>query len=426
MIQKTTLQKVSVAVVSLLLTVVTLELLLASISRVRFGADHRKIKLETRRSFWEGRPAGTDFLTPTRSTERNLQLHPLFGYTLRPELEGVNNYGFQCQYAFGIDTNGYHLVSAPTNRLVVGIFGGSFAFLLEKHYGRWLEDELKTLYPGRTPIVVNFAFGGHALPQSAAIFFYFRSMVDVAVFCDGVNEPWNYVQNNLSGAPPEFAKASHYFYKLSAEELTPERFELTQRITDGQRFIRKVTEWSLTGAKRKLLLTHYLWKAACNQVEKDVTAAMTDIQLSYAREPSRFHDLTDEEIAIFAAAQWSSYHQLIHDVCRERNIFDIHLLQPSPFLTGSKRDFTQKEIELMANDPFGTKFAVDHAYPAMRRSIATLKRKSVRAIDLSMTYSNTVERVWRDPWHVIKKANRPIAEAVLQAITQELPSEEPR
>ena len=214
-----------------------------------------------RYEFIESRSANVEHLfQPTTENERwddtQLALHPFFGYTWNPSLEKVNSIGFRCKYDITLSKNGYELTGKdPENILCVGIFGGSFADFVARDGGT-LEKSLKETFPDKVPIVLNFGCAGYALPQTAFIYLFYRDLFDVVVFIDGLNECWNYITNNNAGFPPQYAKASHYTYKLSREKLTPEIFENTASIISLQGKIEYITRLSLHPIIRRSILIH--------------------------------------------------------------------------------------------------------------------------------------------------------------------------
>src|SRR5262249_49628587 len=148
------------------------------------------------------------------------ELHPFFGFVYKKgqwifsfNQQGphyANRWGFQTSHEIGLCGDRYCIDNEPDRSrfLVVGIFGGSFAHYMAD-FSDYLEDSLEHDFPGKQVVVLNFAMGGHAFPQALNIYTYFRDVVDVPVFLDGLNELWNGVDNNRGGFPPEFAKGPH-------------------------------------------------------------------------------------------------------------------------------------------------------------------------------------------------------------------------
>ncbi|MGH7908924.1 MAG: hypothetical protein ACRENW_03625 [Thermodesulfobacteriota bacterium] len=210
--------------------------------------------------------------------ENSLIIHPFFGYVFNSKLPGVNNFGFRSKYNIVISDSGYSLANGQRDKLlVVGIFGGSFAEMAGSQ-GEYLEKKLKTLFTERLPVVINFGVGGHALPQSAFIFIYFKELFDIVVFIDGLNEVWNALENNKAGYPPEYAKAYQFRYMLSPDELSPERFILTSQIIAMKSNLARVTKISSLPIIRQSLFVHYIWRAFARHWDYQISLKSLEIK----------------------------------------------------------------------------------------------------------------------------------------------------
>jgi len=329
------LRRIGVVVVAGVLAVVTAELATTVWWLFHSGGFSRaELIAERRRVAVQHNPNASD---PGRRWENTLNLHPLFGYTFHPDRPGANNFGFLCEHDFELGADGYRLAGLDVEKpLTVGVFGGSFAQQTGEE-GDHFAETLAELFPDRTPVIVNFAVAGHALPQSLSIFHYFKDMLDVAVFVDGLNEVWNAVDNNRAGYPPEFAKAVHYRYKLSLGELTPHRFEQTAAILAAKRKLLSLTNFSLRPGLRNSLLVHYfLWRPLAHHWSHEVDRRSYELKKGYEK-GNRFFDVPDERIIDHAANRWLSHHRVVHWTCQALGIMDVHALQPNPAVPDSKR-----------------------------------------------------------------------------------------
>ncbi len=358
---------------------------------------------------------------PNREWDNSLELHPLFGYVYNSASADVNNYGFLCQHDFDLTENGYSIQGINRDKsLVIGIFGGSFAQLTAQFSEETLLKSVSELFPQYEPVVINFGVGGHALPQSAFIFTYFRNMVDVAIFIDGLNELWNYVNNNHAGYPPEYAKAAHYQYKLSLNTLTAEQLENAAHIISLQKKLKFITELSLSPPLRHLVLTHYIWASLAKLWQNSILSESQDIEKSYD-DRKDFHKLGDKNLVHIAAKQWGQYHQLIHEMSMSSGIFDIHLIQPNPYVPGSKRSFTKKEEQILQKDFQKSKFCVVNGYPLLRKELSELGELGVAARDLSYIFEKREDPIWIDYCH----ANRVGCDVVIDEIVKLLRENSP-
>jgi hypothetical protein len=345
--------------------------------------------------------------------ENIMVLHPFFGYTHNTKDKGVNNFGFYTKYDVSLENSAYSIKnSVRSELLVVGIFGGSFARDIGTEYV-YLEDKLKSIFPDKKLVVMNFGLGGHALPQSAFIYIYFKELFDVVVFIDGLNELWNYVDNNKVGVPPEYAKAVHYIYKISRQELTPIQFERTSHIMSLKRKIDNITSLSLLPIIRHSFFVHHVWNALQSYWSRKVAATSLDILKSYEDRP-KFFDAEDDGILGHAARQWGKYHKLIHHLAAIDGALSIHFLQPNPFVPGSK-SLTPEENNRVAKS-YPVKEYVVNGYPKLQAEIANLRPQGLIVEDLTGVFKPINTSVWIDSAHVNKEGSRIIADKIVELI----------
>ncbi len=323
-------------------------------------------------------------------------LHPLFGYTLNPKHVGINNFGFRTTYDFTLVDNRYVLKDQDhRDTIVVGVFGGSFAEQTASQRDTF-EKKLAEVFPGKTPIVVNMAFGGHAFPQSAFIYMYFRDLFDVVVFLDGLNELWNYSENNRWGVPPEYAKERTYRGKLSREELSPEMLDLTSQLIAAEKKLNQITTLSLRPLIRNSVLVHSVWHWRHGELEHQIgelTVALTKV---YDLD-EHFFAVTDDEILQFAAQQWGRYHELVDRTAKAERVLAIHVLQPNPYVPGSKR-LTGREQHRMTRSFRIESFVVD-GYPKLQQELSKLHSQGCITEDLTQIYKDVRGQIWVDAAH---------------------------
>lgn len=336
---------------------------------------------------------------PDRRWENELIIHPFFGYVNNSKLPGINNFGFTSKYNIGISDSGYSLANdRRDNLLVVGIFGGSFAEATGNFGQYYLEKKLMALFPEKVPVVLNFGIGGHALPQSAFIFIYFKELFDIVVFVDGLNEVWNAVDNNKAGYPPEYAKAHHFQYKLSLNELSPERFILTSQIIAMKSNLAWVTKISLLPIIRQSRFAHYIWWVFARHWDYQISLKSLEIEKSY-EQGSKFFNMNDELIIDHAVRQWKKYHQLIQEISSSSGILDIHLLQPNPFVEKSK-SLTSDEVHKIYQTLLPQlRNSVIAGYPKLRAALSSLKKSGLVAEDLSYIFKHIEGSIWDDSAH---------------------------
>ena len=384
--------------VSILVSCLILEIILTGYNLYNNGVLSRQNLVKIRESVHEENLGPTVAGDPNRQWENNLVIHPFFGYVHNPKLPNTNNFGFRSKYTIDLDESGLSVNQGDgDDQLIVGIFGGSFADGVG-FYGEYLEEKLSVIFPKKKLVVLNFGMGGWALPQSFFSFVYFRELLDIAVFIDGLNEVWNAVENNNVGVPPDYAKAAHFQYKLSLSELSPERFNFTSQIIRSKKTLGCITNASLLPLLRRSILVHFTWRSFAKYLQRDIATKSVKIRQSYMTN-RKYIDVADEFIINHAVRQWKRYHRLIHEISIVEDIVDIHLLQPNPFVAGSK-NLTEDELA-KSHQPYNDNIRrpVEMGYPSLRKEMASFKDAGFVAEDLVLVYQDNKQSIWVDPAH---------------------------
>ena len=340
---------------------------------------------------------------PSRAYDNQLEIHPFFGYVHNETFPQSNNFGFSTPYDFVVRPDGYHIKNAEKKEkppLTVGIFGGSYAAYIG-YDPKPLEEMLQKSFPDRQPYVVAMAVGGHALPQTGYIYQYFRSMFDVVIFIDGLNELWNPWENNNSGLPPEYAKAAHFQYKLSLAEMTPERFLLTNQIIELKQKRIALAERSLKQPARQLVLTHKLWEGMDSRMTQQSYDAEKSLKDTYLTK-DRFVRWGVDDSFEFSATQWGQWHRILQAVCDQNDATFLHYLQPNPHVPDSKRVVTPEE-EHAVNTTFDIETYVVEGYPYLRQEMAELEAEGAKIHDLCKIYYDEEGDIWFDAAHPVQR-----------------------
>lgn len=124
-------------------------------STVKYGGVEREKLITARRQLRD------DILGGTGDRDENRQvLHPFFGYTYNPKDKDINNFGFYTKHDISLENSGYSIKNRLRSELlVIGIFGGSFAGGIGSQH-EYFEEKLRSLFPDKTPIIMNFGLAG--------------------------------------------------------------------------------------------------------------------------------------------------------------------------------------------------------------------------------------------------------------------------
>jgi len=347
--------------------------------------------------------------TGRRIWDDNLAVHPLFGYVYQPG-SGINHFGFRTPYRFHLGPHGLQVQgSPPGDTYVVGVFGGSFADITATFQRDYLENRLGEKLGGKKIALVNFSIGGHSLPQSLAIFLYFRDALNAAVFLDGANEVINPLVNNRGGYPPDFAKAAHFSYLLSQPAMTEELF-------DGTKQLQSLTKFSLRPWIRHSHILHAWWEFRIGRYLKKIRGEAAQVATKF-RKPQPFFADTEQAILAHAVSQWKKQHALIDEIGTARNMEVIHLLQPNPFVKKSK-PLSQRERRILEGEGSELKQSLSNAYPYLSRAFQRLKdTKAIRGEDLSYLFQRETRDIWDDGWHANELGSRRVADRIIALVS---------
>ncbi len=316
--------------------------------------------------------------------ERSLELHPLWGYGGRAGKSAVNRFGFYSGKEFRLCADKLCLENKPDGALVIGIFGGSLALQVASDEAA-LERMLAPLFPGRAVLVVNFALPGHAAPQTVAAYQYFRDVVGLAIFLDGLNEIWNPAQNNHLGYPPVFAKAEHY--RLLAGEAEGGRREI-ERL---RRRLKAATERSLLPVWNRFTLSHAVWTLEKNYLLGRIAKLGGEQKL----DAKPFFPASEDQLVALGVAEWELAHRQAERIAKDSGATFLHFLQPVA-LSGEKK-LTDEEKGVVNAMPLLARL-VRFGYPELSRRARVL---GVR--DLSHAFDSAGDTMWIDPAHVNEK-----------------------
>lgn len=140
--------------------------------------------------------AGLQALSENDETNCTI-LHPYYGYTYRPNMEGQFLIGTLTDLEVdphGFRNNDRDFMKMPEEVMVIGIFGGSAVFgqglaHQEDTLSTQLEAALKNCWePEKSVAVFNFGIPGWHYPQQSLLVSQIIDHLDMVITCDGYNE----------------------------------------------------------------------------------------------------------------------------------------------------------------------------------------------------------------------------------------------
>ena len=413
------MRRLAFAVCMLLAMYAAMELLLFAAISIKFGRMFTFSGFEAQRREVN---AGEDPFgmgdVPARLRIHKEVVHPYMGYVYDPSVEQSSPYGIS-------DTPPVQHRSA--DKVIVGIFGGSFADDIAYNMAGELADRLKPSFPGRDFVVVKATIGGYKQPQQLMALNWFTALggeFDIVINLDGFNDVALPALENVPNTNPFFPRQWH----LRMRTVPDTEFLAT---VGKIKFIDSVSaKWmSLfrTGPLRYSITANTIWRIGDQLLynaavaQRAVLPKMSAVN-SYAAAgpPAKFAD----DAAMYEALGhlWAESSFQMNAVARAKGIQYFHFLQPNQYIDGTKpMDAEERRVAIREDHPYAT--SVRKGYPVLRDLGKDLVRRGVTFVDLTNIYANTREALYRDNCcHVNKAGQLMVIDAIAKTIRANLAS----
>lgn len=325
-------------------------------------------------------------------------IHPYFGFVLDPHRNKipVSDFGF----SFIGDPELDPLMKKASGRIIVGIFGGSFA--------QGLYVSARNLFPGglqngaKEIVVRNFAAGGYKQPQQLMILSYLLSLgaeFDIVINIDGFNEvALPKTENTVNGVYPFYPRA---WNRRAATVMDPvylrqagESYFLTKI---RQRWAETFYEYKLYRSPTLALLWQLRDQALANKIfsiRREINQS-EDGQSGYAVTGPEYPYETDHELFSDLANLWMKSSFQMRLISEGNGARYYHILQPNQYVKDSKlMTKEEKNVALKESHPY--KDGVEKGYPLLRVAGKELINRGVDFVDLTMFFSNNSEVLYVD------------------------------
>jgi hypothetical protein len=413
------MRRLAFAVCMLLVMYAAMELLLFAAISIKFGRVFTFSGFEAQRREVN---AGEDPFgmgdVPARLRIHKEVVHPYMGYVYDPSVEQSSAYGIS-------DTPPVQHRSA--NKVIVGIFGGSFADDIAYNMAGELAERLKPSFPGRDFVVVKATIGGYKQPQQLMALNWFTALggeFDIVINLDGFNDVALPALENVPSTNPFFPRQWH----LRMRTVPDTEFLAT---VGKIKFIDSVSaKWmSLfrTGPLRYSITANTIWRIGDQLLynaavaQRAVLPKMSAVN-SYAAAgpPAKFAD--DAEMYGALGHLWAESSFQMNAVARAKGIQYFHFLQPNQYIDGTKpMDAEERRVAIREDHPYAT--SVRKGYPVLRDLGKDLVRRGVTFVDLTNIYANTREALYRDNCcHVNKAGQIIVIDAIAKTIRANLGS----
>lgn len=362
---------------------------------------------------------------PAGPASRN-HVHPYLGWSRRPGLESPLVYWagriplapdpaeiprLPRTNALGYYSDVEDYTAVPTERFVVGVFGGSVADQLVLLGGDAFVRELERRVPGLAGRItlLNFGSGGYKQPQAAVSLLKAILLgvpFDLVVNLDGFNEAVFGQADSAAGQHPLLPSRKHWGLTVELASTAPsaETLEISARVLHEREraawLLRAVGPGAPLGrseairallgglALRRLEKARSLEDRLQSQMlsaekDRDVLAAVPDACLGR-------RDGCLERVGEI----WARSSLAMRDLARSVGAGYLHVLQPNQYVEGSK-PLSQEERRYAVGGR-QERQRVRAGYPVLQRAGDGLRASGVAFFDLTDVFGQEPETIYRD------------------------------
>jgi len=347
-------------------------------------------------------------------------IHPYFGYTYNPAKEKgsehVSEYGFIDQKS---------PILHDTDGLNIAVLGGSFATHVYTYAKDALVESLQMLGPHVT--ITNLALGAYKQPQQLLILNYLLSLdahFDIIINIDGFNEIALPPTENIPvGVFPFYPRDWHLRVANIYEPEIATKLARLDVLRQKRRHQAEFFDHRHLSMSALMCLVWRLLDSKLAKEEYDVSMQLDKLQLEDFSRPivtGPAFSFTDEDSLYESLAMhWGRCSKLIDDICRSKNIYYFHFLQPNQYIEGSK-PITPKEAVIAIDEKHKYRASVIKGYPYLRNVGAQLK-KEINFYDMTMVFSKHTEVLYADTCaHLNEKGYEIIAKKIGKLITDHI------
>lgn len=328
--------------------------------------------------------------------------------------------------AFGYFSSLDDYAAVPSDRFVVGVFGGSVADQLAVLAGDSLRDSLSAhLGLARDSVVVmNLASGAYKQPQqlmSLAQMLVLGVEFDLVINIDGFNEVVFGGSDARSGHHPLFPSRAHWAVTVELARALPsdEQLERAGRIAGLRLRARSIADVASEGhvlrhsalarAASEVLSRRYRERARSLEQELQGSAAGPEASpVAELPHPclERRDGCWDLVLDLWARSSW-----LMHELAQRNRTVYLHVLQPALDVADGKPLSEEEERSRRAGSL--ERRPVRAGYPLLRERGESLGQRGLAFRDLSRVFAEHPETIYVDGCcHFNLRGNRILAEAI--------------
>ncbi len=352
-------------------------------------------------------------------------LHPYLGFVYDPtKSPGLSEYGFP-------DTD-VRVYPRDPKRLIVGVFGGSFARGMSQTAEAFIMTKLKAVpqFADTQIIVLTMAVSGYKQPQQLLSLAYLLSLgshFDIIVNLDGFNELVLPIAENIPKHVFPFYPRN-WFSRVGGYD-----HALLVLLAKHAAALEARKDWAVLFAHTPLrfsITANVLWKVydevLVQKIARIQLAALNHhvpdkATLGYTVRGPRFPALDEAAIYNALADMWKTASVQMHGLASANGSLYLHFLQPNQYLAGAKPLHREEEQQQAYQRTHPYRRGVELGYPKLIERGQELKQEGVLFYDLSMIFANHEEPLYVDACcHLGRGGYQIIAAFITDKITQQL------
>jgi hypothetical protein len=352
-------------------------------------------------------------------------LHPYLGFVYSP---AQDDGAFRAAYGMGISRWGFlddkdPIQKGASNRLIVGIFGGSVAWYLSSESAAALVRGLRAspAFRDKEIVIVRAALFGYKQPQQLLALTYLLSMgahFDIVINLDGFNEVVLPITENLPKHVFPFYPRTWFIRAADS----PSAREVVAQVTALRQ-----QRWSLADVASTAVLRHSVTvNVAWKMFDEYLANSINRRQLDWLRQESSDGNYAgtgpftayadDTHLYADLAEKWKDASLQMSRLAQANGIAYFHFLQPNQYVEGSKV-MSPEERAIAIDEDVVFAAPARAGYPLLVDAGKDLRKEGVRFHDLTRMFSTVAVPVYRDNCcHLDRRGGDMLAFAIAAAI----------
>lgn len=366
----------------------------------------------------------------TAKSSMNEVIHPYLGWVMNPDTCSPSTIlGHQIPVnGFGFNDQELTVPKRDTDRIIVGVLGGSVAWQMTAYGESALRESLRAHSAWRDKDIqlVRLAMSGHKQPQQLMTLNFMLALgaeFDVIVNVDGYNETaLPSCENDRSGV---FAAYPRMWHARTLDIVDPrvygkslQLFQIRGARQNAAQWLQDSWVWSSPTMNVVWKLRDLSWEHQLLDLATELADRRRKFDRGFAAQGPTQVYTGDEAMFDHLRDLWKNCSLQIHHLCLANGTKYIHALQPNQYLPGSK---PLSEFERIAvvdpSQEYGR--AIAKAYPMLIDEGKRLRERGVDFHDLTMLFATTDETIYSDPYcHYNQQGNEMLARTVASKIVE--------